>query len=64
MSNDLPREIFFPGITPSSAFFREPQGNGCAEGFVRTLKKNPVSAFRAFPLGLTDVHGLLDLPET
>ena len=28
------------GITSSSAFVREPEGNGCAERFIRTLKEN------------------------
>ena len=28
------------GITSSPAFVREPEGNGCAERFIRTLKEN------------------------
>ena len=27
------------GITPSPAFVRQPEGNGCIEGFFRTLKE-------------------------
>jgi putative transposase len=33
-------ELVFLGITSSPAFVREPQGNGCAERFLRTLKEN------------------------
>jgi putative transposase len=33
-------EIRFLGITSSPAFVREPEGNGCAERFIRTLKEN------------------------
>jgi len=32
--------IKFLGITASPAFVREPEGNGCAERFIRTLKEN------------------------
>jgi putative transposase len=28
------------GLTSSPAFVREPQGNGCAERLIRTLKEN------------------------
>jgi putative transposase len=30
----------YQGITSSPAFVREPEGNGCAERFIRTLKEN------------------------
>jgi putative transposase len=33
-------ELRFLGLTSSPAFVREPQGNGCAERFIRTLKEN------------------------
>jgi putative transposase len=33
------RELDFLGITSSPAYVREPQGNGCAERFIRTLKE-------------------------
>jgi len=33
-------EIRFLGIESSPAFVREPEGNGCAERFIRTLKEN------------------------
>ena len=32
-------EVRFLGITSSPSFVREPQGNGCAERFIRTLKE-------------------------
>src|SRR5262245_27574260 len=32
--------FFSPGCTSSPAFVREPEGNGCAERFIRTLKDN------------------------
>ena len=34
------REIGFLGIESSPAFVRAPEGNGCAERFIRTLKEN------------------------
>jgi putative transposase len=33
-------KVRFLGITSSPAFVREPEGNGCAERFIRTLKEN------------------------
>ena len=40
MSHDFQREIGWLGIASSSAFIRAPEGNGCAERFIRTLKEN------------------------
>ena len=40
ISHDFQSELKFLGITSSPAYVREPQGNGCAERFVRTLKEN------------------------
>lgn len=40
MADDFQNEIEFLGITSSPAFVREPEGNGCAERFMRTLKEN------------------------
>jgi hypothetical protein len=37
MSQVLQEELRFWGITSSPAFVREPEGNGCAERFIRTL---------------------------
>ena len=39
ISNDYQNELRFLGITSSPSFVRQPQGNGCAERFVRTLKE-------------------------
>jgi transposase InsO family protein len=40
MSHVFQEEWRFLGITSSPAFVREPEGNGCAERFIRTLKEN------------------------
>ena len=39
MSDDFQNEIRFLGMTPSPAFVRQPEGNGCIERFFRTLKE-------------------------
>ena len=40
LAADFQAEIAFLGIEGSPAFVREPEGNGCAERFIRTLKEN------------------------
>jgi transposase InsO family protein len=40
MSHVFQEELTFLGITSSPAFVREPEGHGCAERFIRTLKEN------------------------
>jgi putative transposase len=40
VADDFQAELAFLGIAPSPAFVREPEGNGCAERFIRTLKEN------------------------
>jgi transposase InsO family protein len=40
VSHDFQAELRFLGIQSSPAFVREPEGNGCAERFIRTLKEN------------------------
>jgi putative transposase len=40
MSDHFQQEIGFLGIESSPAFVRAPEGNGCAERFIRTLKEN------------------------
>jgi transposase InsO family protein len=40
MSDDFQAELTFLGMTSSPSFVREPEGNGVAERFVRTLKEN------------------------
>ena len=39
LSHHFQRELRFLGITCSPSFVREPEGNGCAERFIRTLKE-------------------------
>jgi len=39
VSDDFQAELDLLGITSSPAFVREPEGNGCAERFIRTLKE-------------------------
>ncbi len=40
MADDFQSELTFLGIESSPSFVREPQGNGCAERFIRLLKEN------------------------
>lgn len=40
LSHHFQGEIRFLGIASSPAFLREPEGNGCAERFIRVLKEN------------------------
>jgi putative transposase len=40
MSDDFQDEIAFLGIEGSPSFVRQPEGNGVAERFIRTLKEN------------------------
>jgi len=40
MSHHFQNEIAFLGIESSPAFVRAPEGNGCAERFIGTLKEN------------------------
>jgi putative transposase len=40
MSQVFQDEVAFVGIERSPACVRDPQGKGCAERFIRTLKEN------------------------
>jgi putative transposase len=40
VADDYQAELAFLGIASSPAFVREPEGNGCVERFIRTLKEN------------------------
>jgi len=40
MPDDFQNELEFLGFESSPAFVREPEGNGCAERLIRTLKEN------------------------
>jgi len=39
LSDDFQRELRFLCMVSSPSFRREPEGNGCAERFIRTLKE-------------------------
>jgi transposase InsO family protein len=40
MSDEFQNELAFLRIESSPSFVRAPEGNGCAERFIRTLKEN------------------------
>jgi transposase InsO family protein len=40
VADDFQAELAFLGLESSPAFVREPEGNGCAERFIRVLKEN------------------------
>jgi putative transposase len=40
VAQDFQKELAFLGIASSPSFVRAPEGNGCAERFIRTLKEN------------------------
>jgi transposase InsO family protein len=40
VADDFQDELAFLGMIASPSFVREPEGNGCAERFIRTLKEN------------------------
>ena len=40
LADDFQQEIAFFGMESSPSFVREPEGNGVAERFIRTLKEN------------------------
>ena len=40
MAHDFQREVTWLGDASSPAFVRAPEGNGCAERFIRPLKEN------------------------
>ena len=40
LADDFQQEVAFFGIESSPSFAREPEGNGVAERFIRTLKEN------------------------
>ena len=40
LADDFQQEVAFFGIDSSPSFVREPEGNGVAERFIRTLQEN------------------------
>jgi putative transposase len=63
MSDAFQKEIAFLGIESSPAFVRAPEGNGCAERFIRTLKENLLWV-RTFDTVEELRQALLDFRET
>ena len=60
LADDFQQEVAFFGIESSPSFVREPEGNGVAERFIRTLKENllwgaELRHHRGAPPGLTRV---------
>ena len=63
MADAFQRELRFLGIESSPAFVRAPEGNGCAERFIRTLKEN-LLWLRAFDTVEELRRALLEFRET
>jgi putative transposase len=63
MSDHFQKELAFRGIESSPAFIRSPEGNGCAERFIRTLKEN-LPWVRTFDTVEELRQALLDFRET
>jgi putative transposase len=63
MSDHFQKELAFLGIASSPAFIRSPEGNGCAERFIRTLKENLLWV-RTFDTVEELRQALLDFRET
>jgi putative transposase len=71
MSDHFQKELAFLGIESSPAFVRTPEGNGCAERFIRTLKENllwvqtfeTIEALRQALLGFRDTYNTTWLIE-
>ena len=63
MARDFQKELRFLGIGSSPAFVRAPEGNGCAERFIRTLKENLLWV-RTFETVEELRHALLVFRET
>jgi transposase InsO family protein len=63
MSDAFQKELAFLGIESSPAFVRAPEGNGCAERFIRTLKENLLWV-RTFDTVEQLRHALIEFRET
>ena len=63
MSDAFQKELRFLGIDSSPAFVRAPEGNGCAERFIRTLKENPLRV-RSFDTVEDLRRALIEFRET
>jgi len=58
MSDAFQSELRFVGVDSSPAFVQAPEGNGCAERFIRTLKENRLWV-RTFQTGSSSLLLLL-----
>ncbi len=63
MADGFQKELRFLGVGSSPAFVRAPEGNGCAERFIRTLKENLLWV-RAFDTVEDLRRALLEFRET
>ena len=63
MSDPFQKELAFLGGESSPAFIRSPEGNGCAERLIRTLKENLLWG-RTFNTVEERRQALLDFRET
>ena len=63
MSGAFQEELAFLGIESSPAFVRAPEGNGCAERFIRTLKENLLWV-RTFDTVEQLRHALIEFRQT
>jgi putative transposase len=63
MSGDFQKELKFLGMASSPSFVREPEGNGCAERFIRTLKEQLLWV-RTFATVAELVEGLREFKRT
>ena len=71
MAHDFRKELRFLGIESSPAFVRAPEGNGCAERFIRTLEENlswvrsfaTVEELRQAPLAFRELYNATWLVE-
>jgi putative transposase len=63
MPDAFRQEPRFLGVESSPAFVRAPEGNGCAERFIRTLKEN-LSWVRSFDTVEELRRALFELRET
>ena len=71
MSDTFRKELAFLGIESSPAFVRAPEGNGCAERFIRTHKENllwvrsfdTVEQLRQAPIKFRDAYNATWLIE-
>jgi transposase InsO family protein len=62
-ADEFQQEVAFLGIESSPSFVREPEGNGVAERFIRTLEENFLWV-RTFEMIEELRHALLEIKST